>query len=70
MKKVTGIGGVFIKTKEPDKLREWYSTHLGIENSQYGATFEWFKENGEKGSLHGHCLKKAATILIRLINHS
>ncbi|HEY0455482.1 MAG TPA: VOC family protein [Verrucomicrobiae bacterium] len=28
--KVTGIGGVFIKAAQPDKLAEWYAKHLGI----------------------------------------
>lgn len=41
MKKVTGIGGVFFKCKDPKKMREWYNTHLGIESSEYGANFEW-----------------------------
>ncbi len=41
MKKVTGIGGVFFKCKDPDKLREWYKTHLGLNTNQYGAVFEW-----------------------------
>lgn len=49
MKRVTGIGGVFFKTSDPEKLREWYSRHLGIQTDQYGATFDWRKENGEKG---------------------
>src|SRR5882724_11290807 len=41
MKKVTGIGGVFFKCKDPNKIREWYKTHLGIDANQYGANFEW-----------------------------
>ena len=49
MKRVTGIGGIFFKTKDPAKIREWYSTHLGIKSSEYGGTFEWKKENGESG---------------------
>lgn len=49
MKRVTGIGGLFFKTKDPEKMRDWYSTHLGIKTDQYGATFDWRKENGEKG---------------------
>jgi predicted enzyme related to lactoylglutathione lyase len=44
MKKVTGIGGIFFKCKDPDKVREWYKTHLGIDASQYGASFEWRQE--------------------------
>ena len=30
MEKVTGIGGVFFRAKDPKVLREWYSTHLGV----------------------------------------
>jgi len=30
-------------------MRAWYTTHLGIHTDQYGATFDWRKENGEKG---------------------
>jgi predicted enzyme related to lactoylglutathione lyase len=41
MKKVTGIGGIFFKCKDPDKMREWYHAHLGLETNQYGAVFEW-----------------------------
>jgi predicted enzyme related to lactoylglutathione lyase len=41
MKKVTGIGGIFFKCKDPDKMREWYKTHLGLDTNEYGATFEW-----------------------------
>ena len=49
MKRVTGIGGLFFKTKDPEKVKQWYQKHLGIETDQYGATFSWKKENGEKG---------------------
>lgn len=41
MKKVTGIGGVFFKCNEPEKMKEWYNTHLGIDAGQWGANFEW-----------------------------
>ena len=40
-KKVTGIGGVFFKCKDPIKLKEWYKTHLGFNTDEYGTTFEW-----------------------------
>jgi predicted enzyme related to lactoylglutathione lyase len=49
MKRVTGIGGVFFKTKDPQQSRTWYKEHLGIESDQYGATFKWLeKENPKK----------------------
>ena len=40
-KRVTSIGGIFFKCKEPKKMREWYKTHLGLNTGQYGAVFEW-----------------------------
>ena len=40
-KKVTGIGGIFFKCKDPAKLREWYQTNLGLNTNQYGSVFEW-----------------------------
>ncbi len=30
MKKVTGIGGIFFKSDDPDKLYAWYEEHLGL----------------------------------------
>ena len=41
MKKVTGIGGIFFKCKDPKTLNEWYKIHLGLNTNEYGATFEW-----------------------------
>lgn len=51
MKKVTGIGGIFFKCKDPDKIKEWYKTNLGIDAGPYGASFEWYedKEGSKKG---------------------
>ena len=37
MKRATGIGGVFIKAKDPTKLRVWYKTHLGIDVQEWVA---------------------------------
>lgn len=41
MKRVTSIGGVFFKSKQPEKIREWYQKHLGLQVDNYGTTFEW-----------------------------
>jgi predicted enzyme related to lactoylglutathione lyase len=51
MKKVTGIGGVFFKSKNPQKMNEWYKTHLGINTNPYGAVFEWHQgaDSSKKG---------------------
>lgn len=43
MKKVTGIGGIFFKCKDPDQMRNWYQKNLGLNTNQYGAVFEWFQ---------------------------
>jgi predicted enzyme related to lactoylglutathione lyase len=41
LRKVTSIGGIFFKCKDPVKLKEWYKTHLGLHVDKYGAVFEW-----------------------------
>jgi predicted enzyme related to lactoylglutathione lyase len=41
MKRVTGIGGIFFKCKDPKKMNDWYKTHLGLNTNQYGTVFEW-----------------------------
>ena len=30
MEKVTGIGGLFFRAQDPEKLSRWYEAHLGI----------------------------------------
>jgi predicted enzyme related to lactoylglutathione lyase len=37
MARVTGIGGVFIRAKDPDALRQWYATHLGLDFDPSGS---------------------------------
>lgn len=34
--KVIGIGGVFFKSQDPEKTKQWYDDHLGIEKGDYG----------------------------------
>src|SRR6185436_8320145 len=51
MKKVTGIGGIFFKCKDPKKVTEWYQKHLGLTTNPYGATFEWYE--GEDSTKKG-----------------
>jgi predicted enzyme related to lactoylglutathione lyase len=49
MKKVTGIGGIFFKCQDPNKMKEWYNQHLGVPAGQYGAVFRFREdENPEK----------------------
>ena len=42
MQRVTGIGGIFFKAKDPKALRAWYQQHLGVDVQEWGgAAFEW-----------------------------
>ena len=52
MKKVTGIGGIFFKCKDPNQMKEWYQTHLGLNTDAYGTRFEWrdAEDPSKKGS--------------------
>jgi len=46
MDKVTGIGGIFIKAKNPTKLAAWYKENLGIDfNDNTYTTFKWINQN-------------------------
>ncbi|WP_316932881.1 VOC family protein [Chryseobacterium sp. BLS98] len=51
LKRVTGIGGIFFKCKDPKKMRDWYKDHLGLNTNEYGAVFEWYQgsDNSKKG---------------------
>jgi predicted enzyme related to lactoylglutathione lyase len=52
MGKVTGIGGIFFKCKDPESMKEWYKGHLGFNMDQYGMKFEWRQADApeKKGS--------------------
>ena len=42
MERVTGIGGVFFKSKDPKALASWYQKHLGINfGDQLYVGFKW-----------------------------
>lgn len=48
MQRVTGIGGIFFKARDPAALRAWYQRHLGIDVQAWGgAAFEWSAENAK-----------------------
>jgi predicted enzyme related to lactoylglutathione lyase len=48
MKRVTGIGGIFMKAKDAPALRAWYKRHLGIDVQAWGgAAFRWTDSQGE-----------------------
>lgn len=38
--KVTGIGGIFFFSENPQETRDWYAKNLGLDTNDYGSTFE------------------------------
>lgn len=44
--RVTGIGGIFIKSDEPENLKKWYVENLGLKENPYGSLFE-FRSPGD-----------------------
>ena len=53
MAKVTGVGGVFFKARDPQALAAWYRQHLGVPvDSQMGfAILPWGDDPGPDGGL-------------------
>ena len=50
--KVIGVGGIFFKSTNPEKVRKWYQENLGIETNEYGSTFEF--RNAQKPEEKNH----------------
>ena len=49
MKRVTGLGGIFFKANDPERLYAWYEQHLGIKaDPQSGAMFSWRESEDPK----------------------
>ncbi|MFI5203234.1 MAG: VOC family protein [Flavobacteriales bacterium] len=43
--KVTGIGGIFFFSDNPNATKEWYAKNLGLETNEWGSTFEFRNTN-------------------------
>ena len=41
MERITGIGGIFFKARDPERLSAWYREHLGIAAEGGHADFAW-----------------------------
>ena len=51
MKRVTGIGGIFFKSRDPKRLTDWYRTHLGMNIEAWGGmAFDWAGEDNPGGA--------------------
>lgn len=52
-KRVTGIGGIFFKAKDPEKLGKWYAKHLGIPVEGWGGwQFTWRHDDNPRKKGH------------------
>jgi len=49
-KRVTGIGGLFFKSKDPKASKDWYKKHLDFNTDDYGCTFWWKDKNDNDAS--------------------
>lgn len=38
MARVTGVGGIFFKARDPQGLSAWYARHLGLSIEEFGGT--------------------------------
>jgi len=43
MEKVTGIGGVFFRARDPAALGQWYQEHLGVSPTPSSLRSMWYK---------------------------
>ena len=48
---VIGIGGIFIKYKNPNEMRSWYKAVLGMTTNDYGVLFSFNNPNNKVGYL-------------------
>ena len=48
MIRVTGVGGIFLKSKDPKALGAWYKKHLGLDVLEWGgAVLRWVDDNDQ-----------------------
>jgi predicted enzyme related to lactoylglutathione lyase len=47
MGRLTGLGGVFFRAENPEKLYEWYDKHLGIKQDVPGQGVLFRKKDGD-----------------------
>ena len=43
--RVTGIGGIFFRSKNPQEIKSWYSENLGLATDDFGSPFEFRNAN-------------------------
>ena len=46
--KITGLGGVFFKAKNPNAMKQWYDDNFRLGSDQYGKAFSWRDVNDKE----------------------
>jgi hypothetical protein len=54
---------VFFKTKDPDKIKDWYKNHLGLNTDQYGCAFWWKDKEGNDCSTQWSPFKEGTSYI-------
>ncbi|MGI9102418.1 MAG: VOC family protein [Terriglobales bacterium] len=49
MKRVTGIGGIFIKSKDPKAMYAWYKKHLGMDYDDTTQSVDFPSKDAQTG---------------------
>lgn len=49
-KRVSGIGGIFFKARDPQGLTEWYRRHLGVPADENGVWLFGWNDGGAPGT--------------------
>ncbi|MGE5722996.1 MAG: VOC family protein, partial [Sphingomonadales bacterium] len=46
MAQITGLGGIFFKTRDVERTRRWYADMLGL-TGEFGIALPWNRDKGE-----------------------
>jgi len=67
--RVTGIGGIFFKSEDPNAAKALYKKHLGLNTDDYGCTF-WWKIEIATTVLHNGALWINKQVILQLLKSS
>ncbi|MCH8569443.1 MAG: VOC family protein [Balneolales bacterium] len=64
-KRVTGIGGIFFKSDDPELTKAWYQKHLGLQTDAWGTNFEWRQADNPdaKGFTQWSAIKASSSMM-------
>lgn len=69
-KRVTGLGGFFFKSENPNEIKDWYKNHLAFQRTSTAGRFGGKTKTGMIVQRSGRLLRPRLTISIPAKNHS